>query len=188
MGAQRDAMLRGEPYDPTDPELVADRAGAHDLVAAYNDARLGRATDADRRAILAELFAEVGEGVEIRLPFHCEYGYPIRVGPRTFVNFGAVFLEGGGIVIGADVQVGPNVQLLTPTHPLDPDERRTGVEMARPIAIGDGAWLGGGVIVLPGVTIGAGAVVGAGSVVTRDVPERVVAAGNPCRVIRPIHA
>jgi maltose O-acetyltransferase len=113
-----------------------------------------------------------------------DYGYQTSIGPGTFINSGSVILDVGRVTIGADVQIGPNVQLLTPTHPLDPEVRRSGAEAAEPIAIGDNAWLGGGVIVCPGVSIGRDTVVGAGAVVTRDLPSGVLAVGNPARVIR----
>jgi len=120
----------------------------------------------------------------IRPPFHCDYGTQIRIGSGTFVNFGLVALDPGPITIGNDVQIGPGVQLLTATHPLDADLRRAGWEAAEPVVVGDNVWLGGGVIVVPGVSIGEGTVVGAGAVVTRDLPAGVVAVGNPARVIR----
>jgi maltose O-acetyltransferase len=113
-----------------------------------------------------------------------DYGYQTTIGPRTFINFNAVIADVGRVTIGADVQIGPNVQLLTPTHPLDPEIRRSGLEAAEPITIEDNVWLGGGVIVLPGVTIGHDTVVGAGAVVTRDLPPGVLAVGNPARVVR----
>ena len=138
----------------------------------------------DGHRILGQLLGEFGEESELRPPLYCDYGSQIRIGARTFVNFGLVALDPAPITIGHDVQIGPNVQLLTPTHPLDPDLRRAKWEAALPIAIADNVWLGGGVIVLPGVSIGENAVVGAGAVVTRDVPAGVVAVGNPARVIR----
>ena len=113
-----------------------------------------------------------------------DYGENITIGPRTFVNYHLTALDVAVITIGADCQIGPNVQLLTPTHPVEPGPRRDRLEAARPITIGDNVWLGGGVIVLPGVTIGANTVVGAGAVVTRDLPANVVAVGNPARVVR----
>ena len=121
--------------------------------------------------------ASFGEGSEIRPPFYCDYGYQTHIGARTFANFGLVALDVARITIGDDVQIGPHVQLLTPTHPLEPEPRRAKWEAAEPITIGDNVWLGGGVIVCPGVTIGANTVVGAGAVVTRDLPAGVVAAG-----------
>jgi maltose O-acetyltransferase len=124
--------------------------------------------------------------VVVRPPFYCDYGSQIRIGDRSYVNFNAVLLDVAAIEIGADVQIGPNVQLLTPHHPLDPEPRRAKWEAAQPITIGDNVWLGGGVIVLGGVTIGPDTVVGAGSVVTRDLPAGVLALGNPARVQRPL--
>lgn len=175
-------MLAGEAYLAGDPELVADRERARGITHELN-----RLDDAPRRAeLLSALLGTVGEDADILAPFHCDYGYRIEIGARTFVNFGAVILDSAPVRIGADVQIGPGVHLVTPTHPLDPDERRTGIEAAAPITIGDDVWLATGVIVCPGVTIGAGAVVGAGSVVLSDLPARHLCAGNPCRVIREI--
>lgn len=134
--------------------------------------------------MIRALLGSLGEGTLIRSPFYCDYGFNIRVGSRTFVNFGCVALDICAITIGDDVQIGPGVQLLTPTHPIDPGERRAKIESGRPITIGDNVWLGGGVIVCPGVTIGENTVVGAGAVITRDLPAGVVAVGNPARVMR----
>jgi maltose O-acetyltransferase len=132
------------------------------------------------------LVGAFGEGSEIRPPFHCDYGYQLHIGSRTFANFGLVALDVARIDIGDDVQIGPAVQLLTPTHPIDPELRRRKWEAAEPISIGDNVWLGGGVVVCPGVSIGADTVVGAGAVVSRDLPANVVAVGNPARIIREI--
>jgi maltose O-acetyltransferase len=169
-------MLAGELYVADDPELAADAARASRLSAAFN-------ASAGREDLVA-LLGEVGAGTEIRPPLRVDYGYQISIGPRSFVNFGAVMLDVAAITIGADVQMGPYVQLLTPSHPTDPELRRAKWEAAEPITIGDNVWLGGGVIVCPGVTIGENTVVGAGAVVTRDLPPNVVAVGNPARVIR----
>jgi maltose O-acetyltransferase len=182
MPSQKERMLRGDPYVASEPELVADAVRCHRLLERYNATGIDDA--AERSAILAELLAEVGDGVVIRPPLSMDYGYQTTIGARTFINVGAVILDVGRITIGADVQIGPNVQLLTPTHPLEAAVRRSGVEAAEPITIGDNVWLGGGVIVCPGVTIGPDTVVGAGAVVTRDLPAGVLAVGNPARVIR----
>jgi maltose O-acetyltransferase len=178
----RERMLAGELYLADDPELAAGRLRAATLGKAYNDA--AAEDDAARTLILRELLGAVGEGTELRPPFYCDYGANIEIGSGTFANFGLVALDVAPIRIGDDVQIGPYVQLLTATHPLDPEERRTKWEAGEPITIGDNVWLGGGVIVCPGVTIGAHTVVGAGSVVTKDLPERVVAVGSPARVVR----
>ncbi len=134
--------------------------------------------------VLRELLGAIGAGSTIVSPFFCDYGAQITVGERCFVNAGAVMLDCAAVTIGDDVQMGPNVQLLTATHPVDAAERASGWELAHPITIGSGAWLGGGVIVGPGVTVGERTVVGAGAVVVRDLPADVVAVGNPARVIR----
>ncbi len=139
-----------------------------------------------RRELLEQILGAVGEDVEIRPPFYVDYGTNIRIGARTFVNFGLMALDVADITLGADCQLGPNVQLLTPTHPVDPELRRAKWEAAKPIVIGDNVWLGGGVIVCPGVTIGENTVVGAGAVVVKDLPANVVAVGNPARVVREI--
>ncbi len=175
-------MLDGALYLADDPELEADALRARRLEERYNTS--APEDDAGRRAILEELLGSIGTGTVIRPPFRCDYGTNLHLGTGSFANFGLVALDVATIHIGDQVQMGPNVQLLTPTHPLDPDLRRAGWEAAEPITIGDNVWLGGGVIVLPGVSIGADTVVGAGAVVPRDLPSGVVAVGNPARVVR----
>jgi maltose O-acetyltransferase len=180
MGEMKDRMLAGEEYRADDPDLKVDSQRAAELTARYN-AEL----DGDRqRELLAELLGSLGPNSTIRSELRCDYGYNVHVGANVFVNWGAVLLDVGRITIGDFVQLGPNVQLLTATHPLDAGRRREGWEGSAPITIGDDVWLGGGVVVLPGVTIGARTVVGAGAVVTRDLPEGVLAVGNPARVVR----
>lgn len=178
----RQRMLAGELYLADDPELGELSAAALDLAGQYNatSARQG----ALRRHLLEQLLGSIGEGTELRPPFHVDYGSNITIGARCFANYGLVALDVAAITIGDDVQIGPHVQLLTPTHPVEAGPRRDKWEAAQPIMIGDNVWLGGGVIVLPGVTIGENTVVGAGAVVTRDLPANVVAVGNPARVIR----
>ena len=171
-------MLDGDLY-VVDDEIAALHLRAVTLTEAFNATP---AADAGvRRRILEELVGAIGVDTEVRAPLRCDYGTNIRLGARVFVNFGLVVLDVAEVTIGDDVQIGPNVQLLSATHPLDPGLRRAKWESARPIVVGDNAWLGGGVIVLPGVTVGRDAVVGAGSVVTRDVPDGAVVAGNPAR-------
>jgi maltose O-acetyltransferase len=174
-------MLAGDLYRADDPELVAARLRANRLIDRLNNTPTG---DRDgQRRILGALLGSLGAGSEIRPPLYCDYGSSLHVGTRTFINFGLMALDVAPITIGDDVQIGPNVQLLTPTHPMDADLRRAKWEAAEPITLADNVWLGGGVIVLPGVTVGANTVVGAGAVVTRDLPGDVVAVGNPARVI-----
>jgi maltose O-acetyltransferase len=180
----KDRMLRGELYIFDDPELAADHAQAQELLERYNATNHAEQDERDR--LLRELLGEVGNDVVVKPPFRCDYGSQISIGAGTFVNYGCVILDVVPVRIGAHCQVATNVQLLAATHPVEPRPRREGWEYGEPIAIGDNVWLGGGVIVCPGVTIGDDTVVGAGAVVTRDVPPRVVAAGNPARVLRTI--
>ena len=180
--SMRERMLAGDWYVADDADLLEAYQRAVDLTTAYN-ATTARERER-RRELLEELLGEVGEDVTIRPPFQVDYGTQIRVGARTFANFGLVALDVAEIVIGEDVQIGPNVQLLTPIHPLEAGPRRDKWEAAKPITIGDNVWLGGGVVVCPGVTIGADTVVGAGAVVTKDLPAGVLALGNPARVVR----
>jgi len=177
----RERMLAGEVYLADDPELISLHARAVELSEAYN------ATGSDRgrrRELLRELLGSVGEDTAIRAPLYVDYGVHITIGARGFANYGLVALDVCKITIGDDVQIGPNVQLLTPTHPLEPGPRRDKWESGAPITIGDNVWIGGGAIVLPGVTIGDNTVVGAGAVVTKSLPANVVAVGNPARVVR----
>jgi maltose O-acetyltransferase len=175
-------MLAGDLYIADDPELRVDNRRAMRLIEELN--RSTGDGPSERRRILSELLGAFGQDAEIRPPLYCDYGYQIRVGARTFINFGLVALDVAAITIGQDVQIGPNVQLLTPTHPVEAGARRAKWEAAKPITIADNVWLGGGVIVLPGVTIGENTVVGAGAVVTKDLPANAVAVGNPARVTR----
>lgn len=175
-------MLAGELYIADDPDIARDSQRAQRLTHLINTLD---PNDHDRRRnLLTELLGAFGEGSEIRPPLQCDYGYQTFFGARSFANWGLVSLDVATVTIGDDVQIGPNVQLLTATHPLEPGARKDKWEAAEPIVIGDNVWLGGGVIVCPGVTIGADTVVGAGSVVTRDLPSGVIAVGSPARVIR----
>jgi maltose O-acetyltransferase len=182
--SHKERMLAGELYQADDPQVAAEFIRAQQLAERYN--AIDPADFALRAAALSELFGAIGEGCEVRAPLRVDFGYNIRLGDRVFVNYNAVMLDVAAITIGDDTLIGPNVQLLTPTHPLDPTLRREKWEAAKPIAVGRNVWLGGGVIVCPGVAIGDDAVVGAGSVVTRDLPAGSVAVGNPAKVIRTV--
>ncbi|MDT0425270.1 maltose acetyltransferase domain-containing protein [Streptomyces evansiae] len=177
-----DRMRAGELYRADDPEIERRQRAARRLAARWATAYT---EDPDAaRPLLSQLLGSLGEGAELRPPLHLDYGSHLRIGARTFVNYGLTALDVADITIGADCQLGPYVQLLTPTHPLEPGPRREKWESARPITLGDNVWLGGGVLVLPGITIGENSVVGAGSVVTKDIPPNAVAVGNPARVVR----
>ena len=177
--SEKQKMLAGEPYHAGDAELIADHQAALAWMARYNAAAALPADE--RRAILRERLAAVGEGAVIRPPFHCDYGYNIRLGDDVFLNYNCIILDVVTVTIGKGTQIGPGVQILTADHPRDPAARATGAEWGRPIAIGRNVWIGGGALILPGVTIGDDAIIGAGSVVTRDVRARATVAGNPAR-------
>ncbi len=175
-------MIAGDHYIADDPEIGDRLERAARLAARYRAAAVDDPEAA--RSVLVELLGGLGEGAQVRAPLFVDYGTNIAIGARTFVNYNLTALDVVPIAIGADCQIGPSVQLLTPTHPLEPGPRRDKLEAARPITIGDNVWIGGGAIVLPGVTVGDDSVIGAGAVVTKDVPSGVVALGNPARVVR----
>ncbi|QDT52260.1 Maltose O-acetyltransferase [Caulifigura coniformis] len=181
MRSERDKMLAGELYDPLDPELCTLRDRARDLCQDLNATR--EAQHAERRRILLDLFGAGGDSVWLQPPFFCDYGGNIRLGKKCFFNFNCIVLDVCQVTVGDFTLFGPAVQIYTATHPLDATLRRT-QESGRPITIGSDVWVGGGAIINPGVTIGSRTVIGAGSIVTRDIPDDVFAAGNPCRVIR----
>ena len=177
---EKDKMLAGELYDASAPEIQAELAATHRWLARYN-AALDMAP-AERLALLRERLAAVGNGAVIRPPFHCDYGFNIRLGAGVFLNFNCIILDVVAVMIGDRTQIGPGVQILAADHPRDPAVRASGLELGRPVHIGRNVWIGAGAIILPGVSIGDDAIVGAGSVVTRDVPAGATAFGNPARV------
>lgn len=182
---EKEKMAAGLWYDAnSDPQLLSDRARAEELCAAFNAAPPGDAQGRDR--LLRALVPELGKDVVILSPFYADYGVNCRIGDGSFLNHGVYLMDGAPITLGRHCFLGPGCGLYTANHPLDAAQRAQGLERALPITLGDDVWLGGNVVVLPGVTIGSGSVIGAGSVVTRDIPPGVVAAGNPCRVLRPI--
>jgi maltose O-acetyltransferase len=193
MSSERERMLRGDPYNSRDEQLLAAAHRARALLATF--AAIPSTDAAQRRCILAELLGAVGEEVWIEPPFFCDYGENVYLGDRVFVNVNCVFLDSAEIHIGADALIGPGVQLLTASHPLAVGDRLLSEEdrvagqspyrtHASPIRIGERAWIGAGTIVLPGVTIGDNVTIGAGSIVTSDIPSDVLALGQPCRVQR----
>ena len=180
---ERQKMLIGDLYDPLDAELTSARERARDLCQALNATR--EAEQEMRRRILSELFGKGGETVIMQPPFFCDYGSNIELGERVFFNFNCVVLDVCPVRIGDFTLFGPAVQILTPMHPFNASLRRK-QEYGKPVEIGSDVWVGGGALILPGVRVGSRTIIGAGSVVTRDIPDGVLAAGNPCRVIREI--
>jgi maltose O-acetyltransferase len=183
MRSEREKMLAGELYDPLELELIAARNRARDLCQALNATR--EAQQEERRRIVNELFGVGGDSVWMQPPFFCDYGSNIFLGERVFFNFNCIVIDVCRVTIGDYTLFGPAVQIYTATHPMNAELRRK-QEFAKPIEIGSDVWVGGGAIICPGVRIGSRSVIGAWSVVTRDVPEGVLAVGNPCRVIREI--
>lgn len=192
--SELEKCMEGEYYDCHDKIFLEFKSRTAKLLKVYN--AFAYEQKEEKEAVLKELFGEVGEKVSVGTPFFCDYGRNIHIGNNVSVNMNCTFIDCNKIIIGDNVLIAPNVQLYTATHPIDLKERYVAEKekeelirrtYALPITIGDGCWLGGGVIVLPGVTIGRGSVIGAGSVVTKDIPENVVAAGNPCRILRKIN-
>lgn len=180
--SEKEKMLAGQLYRASDAILVSDRRLVRQRLKEYNDT--WPEEQEKRFALLQSVLGRIGERVEIEPPFRCDYGYNISLGENFYANFNCIILDCAQVSIGNSVFLGPNVQIYTATHPLDPAIRSAGLEAARPITIGNDVWIGGGAILNPGVTIGDGCTIGSGAVVTKDVPPYSLAAGNPCRVIR----
>jgi len=181
---EKEKMIQGLPYDPYDKELRKGRAKAREImrkIAVIPDDK-----ERQRKHFFKELFAETGSKFFIENPFICDYGSNIYWGENAYANFGCIILDAAPVYIGKNVMLAPAVKIFTATHPVEYEARNSGIEYAKEIRIGDNVWIGGGAIINPGVTIGNNSVIGSGSVVTKDIPENVVAAGNPCRVIRHI--
>lgn len=179
-------MQAGEVYNDFDPDLFNRRVEAKKLFRAYN-----RTEDDEvekRNDIMRRLFKSVGTNVWIEPDFRCEFGQNISIGSDVYINFGCVILDCGQVSIGNNTLIGPNVGLFSGNHTTDAEERATGGLIPKPITIGNRVWICGNVSIVPGVTIGDDSIIGAGSVVTRDIPSGVIAAGNPCRVLRKITA
>ena len=181
MKTEKEKMLAGELYIATDPELTAERLHAKRIIHRYNN--LEPDNDQERQALLKSLVIVNGSAT-IEAPFRCDYGYNIEVGDGFFANYGCVMLDVCRITIGRNVLLGPGVHIYAATHPLDAHVRSTQQEYGKPVTIGSNVWVGGGTIICPGVTVGSNTTIGAGSVVTKDIPDNVLAAGNPCRVVR----
>lgn len=182
---EREKMLLGMWYDANyDEGLLEERLQAEELYFAYN--QTGPRETERKEQLLQALFPNMEKEVVILSPIYTDYGYNCRIGEATFINHGTYLMDAGKITIGSHCFIGPNCGMYTAIHAMLPEERNRGIERAKPIVLGDNVWLGGDVTILPGVTIGSNTVIGAGSVVTKDIPSGVVAAGNPCRVMREI--
>ena len=185
MPTQKEKMLAGDLYDPSDPELVNDRIIARTFLRQFNHSKEDQLEF--RQQVLKRLIVSQGEGLWIEPPFFCDYGYNINIGNKVYFNFNCTILDVMRVSIGDNVLFGPSVQIYTAMHPMNWQERASGIEFARPVEIGSDVWMGGGVIICPGVAVGNRTVIGAGSVVTRDIPDDVFAAGNPCRPLKDLN-
>ena len=181
---QKDRMLAGLPYKAWMDGLSQERLENKKRIFAFNHLEPDRLEEKEK--LLKEILGKTGKYINIEAPFHCDYGYNIEVGENFFANYNFTVLDVGKVRIGANAQIAPNVSIYTAGHPVHPDSRNSGYEYGISITIGDNVWIGGNVCILPGVTIGDNVVIGAGSVVTKDIPDNVIAAGNPCRIIRTI--
>lgn len=182
MKSEKEKMLAGELYNASDKELTQERINTRLLLKKLND--LPESEIDERNQVLSQLITRKGKNLFIQTPFYCDYGYNMVIGDDVYFNFNCVVLDVMEVHIGSRTLIGPNVQIYGGTHPLDYKERATGLEFAKPIHIGEDVWLGGSAVICPGVSIGDRTTIGAGSVVTKDIPSDVIAAGNPCRVIR----
>lgn len=181
---QKERMLAGLPYKAWLDGLEEERIACKEKIYEFNNLRPKEKEKA--REIIKSLFGKTGDEVYVEQPFHCDYGYNIEVGENFGANYNLTVLDVGKVKIGDNVLIAPNVSIYTAGHPVHPDSRNTGYEYGIPVTIGNNVWIGGNSVILPGVTIGDNVVIGAGSVVTKDIPHNVIAAGNPCKVIREI--
>lgn len=182
---EKQKMLAGEMYSPTDPELMKERHRVRLLFHKFNN--LSEEHLEERNKVLYDIFTEAGENLFVEPPFHCDYGSNIKVGKNVFMNFNCCILDVATVTIGDNCMFAPNVQIYTATHPLEHQLRNSGQEYAKPITIGNNVWIGGGAIICPGVTLGDNTVVGAGAVVTKSFPNDVVIGGNPAKLIKIIN-
>jgi maltose O-acetyltransferase len=184
MKTEKQKMLDGELYDALDRQLTDERTRTRLLIKQLNETAEDQPEV--RSEILKQLIPNAAQGLWLQPPFYCDYGYNMIIAEKVFFNFNCVVLDVTFVKIGSRTLFGPNVQIYTATHPIDYRERASGLEYAKPITIGEDVWVGGSAIICPGVTIGDRVVIGAGSVITKDIPADVFAAGNPCKVIRPL--
>ena len=181
---QKERMLQGLPYKAWLDGLAEERLENKRKIYQYNNLQPDAFEKQDM--LIKQILGKTGDNIHIEAPFHCDYGYNIEVGENFYANYNLIILDVGKVKIGKNAQIAPNVSIYTAGHPIHPESRNSGYEYGIAVTIGDNVWIGGNVCIMPGVTIGSNVVIGAGSVVTKDIQDNVIAAGNPCRVIRPI--
>lgn len=184
MKTEKEKMLTGELYDPSDPQLVKERISARKLTRLFNGTV--ETEDEKRTELLKELFGSTERNIKVEPSLRCDYGYNIHVGANFFANFNCVFLDVREIRIGDNCMIAPGVHIYTATHPVNPVERNKGTEYGIPVTIGDNVWIGGSAVINPGVNIGDNVVIASGAVLTKDVPANVIVGGNPARIIKAI--
>ena len=184
MKTEKEKMLAGELYCPSDLELIEERENARRLTRLFNETMENE--HRERTKLLKELFGSTGKELNIEPSLRCDYGSNIHVGENFYANFDSVFLDVCEIRIGDNCMIGPGVHIYTATHPLDPLERISGVEYGKPVTIGDNVWIGGRSVINPEITIGNNVVIASGAIVTKDVPDNVVVGGNPAKIIKEI--
>lgn len=180
----KERMLANLPYKAWLDGLAEERLECKKKIFKYNNLEPGNPEEKDK--LIKDILGKFGDYINIEPPFYCDYGYNIEIGENFFANYNFTVLDVGKVRIGANVQIAPNVSIYTAGHPLHPDSRNSGYEYGIDITIGDNCWIGGNTCIMPGVTIGKSVVIGAGSVVTKDLPDNVIAVGNPCRIVREI--
>ena len=181
---QKERMLQGLPYKAWLDGLAEERLENKRKIYQYNNLQPDAFEKQDM--LIKQILGKTGDNIHIEAPFHCDYGYNIEVGENFYANYNLIILDVGKVIIGKNAQIAPNVSIYTAGHPIHPESRNSGYEYGIAVTIGDNVCIGGNVCIMPGATIGRNVVIGAGSVVTKDIQENVIAAGNPCRVIRPI--
>ncbi|QFJ55108.1 sugar O-acetyltransferase [Pseudobutyrivibrio xylanivorans] len=181
---QKERMLANLPYKAWLDGLSEDRMENKKKIYKYNNMEPDKQGERDK--LIKEILGKTGECINVEAPFHCDYGYNIEVGENFFANYNLVVLDVGKVKIGDNAQIAPNVAIYTAGHPIHPDSRNSGYEYGIDVTIGDNVWIGGNTCIMPGVTIGNNVVIGGGSVVNKDLPDNVIAVGNPCKVVRKI--
>ncbi len=184
MPTEKQKMLAGKPYNALDRELMGERQIAKEIIFDYNSLRPSEVKR--RNTLLRNLFGKTKGRFFLEPPFRCDYGYNIEIGENFYSNYNLTILDCEKVIIGDNVMIAPNVCIFTAGHPIHFEKRNEGLEYAFPIKIGDNVWIGGNVVINPGITIGKNIVIGSGSVVTKDIPNNVIAVGNPCKVVRKI--
>lgn len=181
---EKEKMINGMLYNPTNPRIVLDHARANRICTKYNKRTFN---EINMRSRLMKKLLNTKGNFWINPPFHCDYGYNITIGKNVMLNYDCIILDVCPVIIGDFTMIGPSTHIYTACHSLNPEERKNFIEFGKPVTIGENVWIGGHCTILPGITIGKNFVIGAGSVVTKDIPENVVAVGNPCKVIRVIN-